>query len=209
MLLLFLTLLLFACDKLPKLGAADDASNKLATASQDDCGFVQNSYGQRVSWKQSLPVKIYLDPTFPSQYDSVLRDAAKRWEDVVGRTLFVFERTSGVTTATRDGLNVAYFESPWNGGDSRLQAVSTLNWYNNQLTETDLRVNSQNFTYYTTTPNSNYDVHLPSLLVHELGHVLGLKHVSGTSVMVTTLDYLLKRDLPTEEDKAHIRCEYN
>lgn len=207
MILLFF--LLAGCDKMPKLGPPNEAFNKLATASQEDCGFVQNSFGQRVSWKKSLPIKVYIDASFPSQFEPILIAAAKKWEDVVGRTLFIFERTSQVSKPTKDNRNVAYWEDPWVDSDGQLQAVSNLFWYNNQLTEADLRVNSQNYSFYTDTYNSVRDIHLPSLFIHELGHFLGLKHVNGTSVMVTVLDYLLKRDEPSAEDKAHIKCEYN
>ena len=206
---LILTYFLFGCDRLPKLGPAIDGENKLASASQEDCGFVQNSYGQRVSWKQSLPVKIYIDPGFPAEYETTLREAARKWEGVVGRTLFLFERTSASSTVARDNRNVAYWETKWVDSDMNLQGVSTLSWYQNQLTEADLRVNAQNFNYYVDNNTSGRDVHLPSLLVHELGHILGLKHVNGSSVMLTMLDYLVKRDLPSAEDKAHIKCEYN
>jgi hypothetical protein len=208
-LLSLMSVLLLACDKMPKIGPPDEAQNKLATASQDDCGFVQNSYGQRVSWKKNLPLRIYLDPSFPAIYEPSLREAAQKWEAVVGRTLFVFERLTATTAPNKDGRNIAYLANPWPGGNSQLQAVSNLNWYGNQMIEADLLVNSQDYSFYVDDPATTHDVHMTSLLVHELGHFLGLKHVSGTSVMVTVLDYLLKREVPTEDDKAHIRCEYN
>jgi predicted Zn-dependent protease len=204
--LLFANIFL-ACSKLPKLGPGT-AEGKLATASEDDCGFVQNNYGQRVSWKQSLPIKMYIDPTYPQEYETVLRDAAQKWEDVVGRTLFVFERATQATTPGKDSRNIVYWVSPWSLEQS-LEAMTSLSWMNNQLTEADLKVDAQYFNFFVDTPATNKDVHLQSLLVHELGHVLGLKHVGGTSVMVTVLDYLMKRDVPTEDDKAHIKCEYN
>jgi predicted Zn-dependent protease len=198
-----------ACGRVPKVGPETD--QKIATASEQDCGFVQNSYGQRVSWKRSFPVKIYIDPTMPAEYDSVLRDAAKKWEDVLGRTLFVFERTTQASTPTKDNRNVIYWMNPWSEADKKLQAVSSLSWTNNQLVEVDIKIDSQYYTYYVTTPNSTTDVHLESLFVHELGHVLGLKHLSNTtsSVMLAVLDYLLQREMPTAEDKANLKCEYN
>jgi len=201
--------LLTACDRLPRLGPADEEKNKLASAAQDDCGFVQNSFGQRVSWKQSLPIKIYLSLDFSAESEASLREAAKRWEDIVARTLFVFERGNQPVGTTRDYRNSISFENVWGDMDRRLQAVTALSWYNSQMTEADLRINSQHFNFYTDKPQTSDGVHLTSLFVHELGHILGLKHLQGGSVMTEVLDYLLKRDLPTTQDRADIKCEYN
>ena len=206
---LLLANIVLACGLLPKVGP--ETTEKIATASEKDCGFVQNSYGQRVSWKQSLPVKIYLDPSMPTEYDTVVKSAAKKWEDVLGRTLFVFERVTQTSVAAKDNRNVFYWMSPWTENDKKLQAMSSLSWANNQLIEADVKIDAQYYSYYVTNPTSTMDVHLESLLVHELGHVLGLKHLANNSstVMLPVLDYLLKREVPTAEDKANLKCEYN
>lgn len=203
----FLSTLFLGCGPLPKLGPPTET--KLASAAEEDCGFVQNSYGQRVSWKQSLPVKFYIDPTYPTEYVSVLRDAARKWEDILGRTLFVFEKSPQVSSPGKDNRNIIYWQNPWTDENKNLQAMTMLHWKGNSFVESDIRVDDQYFTYYVTHPNGSFDVHLESLLVHELGHVLGLKHLSGKpSVMWSVLDYLVQRNKPSAADVANLKCEY-
>lgn len=205
---LILISIFLGCGRVPKVGP--ETETKLATPSEKDCGFVQNSYGQRVSWKQSFPVKIYVDSNFPLEYDKVLATAAQKWENILGKTLFTFERLKQASIPGKDNQNVFYWMTTWTESDKSLQAMSTLSWANNQLVEADIKIDAQYYSYYTSSPASNTDIHLESLLVHELGHVLGLKHVNNTvpSVMWQVLDYLLKREMPTVEDQANLKCEY-
>jgi hypothetical protein len=205
---LLLTNIFLACGRLPKIGP--ETESKLATASEKDCGFVQNGYGQRVSWKQSLPVKFNIDPSFPSEYDQVVRNAAQRWESILGKTLFIFERSPQTSKPGKDNRNVIYWINPWTDADSNLQAMSTLSWKSNQLVETDVKVDAQYFSFYVSAAASDWDIHLESLLVHEFGHVLGLKHLSNStpSVMLQVLGYGLERQTPSAEDEANLKCEY-
>lgn len=196
-----------SCDRLPQLGGAADG--KLATASQESCGYVQNSYGQRVSWKSSLPVKVYVDPSFPEEYMPVLSAAAAEWELKLHRTLFVFERAAETSTPAWDGRNTLYWLTHWDNPNRYLEGLTSLNWYRNQIVEGDIRINAEDYAYFVADPGSNRQLHLESLLVHELGHLLGLKHLDSESVMLITLDYGVKRDEPTEVDQANIRCEYS
>jgi len=204
--LLFVNVIV-ACGRVPKLGP--ETAEKLATASEKSCGFVQNSYGQRVSWKKSLPIKIYVDPSFPPEHDPVLKQAAKKWEDVLGRTLFLFERAPLNSPSAKDNRNVVYWANPWSETNKNLQAVSALSWSNNQLVEADVKVNAEHYRFSSILSATSVD--LESLIVHELGHVLGLTHLAnGTStVMLQVLDYNLKRDIPSAEDIANLKCEYN
>jgi hypothetical protein len=198
---------LLGCDRLPQLGLA--SQDKLATASQEDCGFVQNTYGQRVSWKNRFPIKLYIDPSFPEQYVSVLNAANARWEAALQHAVFVFERASSATSPTWDGRNVIYWTDPWDSTERTLEGVTSLSWFRNELKEADIRINAGNYRFYVNEPDNYLELHLESLLVHELGHMLGLKHLGATSVMLETLDYSTKRQVPTDIDKAHVLCEYN
>ena len=52
-------------------------------------------------------------------------------------------------------------------------------------------------------------IHLESLIIHELGHVLGLKHNSDReSVMQKSLSGRTERNVIGDSDSKNVRCEY-
>jgi hypothetical protein len=87
---IFVILGLAACEKGPTLGPGDE--NSLASAAQSDCGFVQNAYGQRVSWKKNIPVVLELHKSYPEEFVATVEKAAAHWNEAAGMTLFRFER---------------------------------------------------------------------------------------------------------------------
>ncbi len=55
---------------------------------QPDCGFVQNVYGERISWKTEAPVEIYLHESVPASMYPAIESAIQTWEASAGRPMF-------------------------------------------------------------------------------------------------------------------------
>lgn len=178
---------------------------------QPDCGFVQNVYGERVAWKKGLPITLYIHESVPQTAYTAIENAVKDWEVAMGRPMF---RVGGYgikssATPQQDGVNMIYWMPTWEVEKASEQARTSVYWISNEIKETDIRVNATNFSFFTDTPTSSRDVHLESLILHELGHVLGLKHEDhSNSVMATYLAYQAKRTDISARDKDSIRCEY-
>jgi hypothetical protein len=110
------------------------------------------------------------------------------------------------STPKQDGTSVVYWMTNWTDKPSQ-QANTTIFWVNNQIIEADVRVNAQNFQYSTDLSGGTVDVQ--SLLTHEFGHVLGLKHEdSQPSVMATYLPNAFDRRDLKATDAASLKCEY-
>ncbi|UOF00152.1 matrixin family metalloprotease [Bdellovibrio reynosensis] len=198
-----------ACSKnSPTLGPGDE--NQLASAAETNCGFVSNSYGQRVSWKKNIPLTLKVYNDFPTEYLEVLNKAAAHWNDAAGMTLLMFENTGTSLAATsKDGANTLLWKQEWPEKLSKLQGVTNLYWNNNELTEADIQINNKNFNFFTESATTPYDLHLESLLIHELGHALGLRHQSTVpSVMWAILNGGVKRIEISAADRESIKCEY-
>lgn len=199
---------LVSCQQGPSLGPGDD--DHLASAAETDCGFIQNSYGQRVSWKLNIPVVLQLHSEYPPEYDEVIKRAAQHWNDAAGMTLFRFDRTGANLgpEVTRNATNTVHWMKTWPEAQKTLQAVTNLYWRGNQIYESDIAVDHKYFNFFVDKATTPYDVHLESLMIHELGHVLGLKHRTVPSVMWSTLNGAVKRDSLTAADRETIKCEY-
>lgn len=193
--LFYLVLMLASCAK-PK--------------AQKDCGYVQNVYGERVSWKQVVPVKMHFHTSVPVAYESAIRAAAESWNKAYGRELIRFESARVGGIQARDSQNVIYYLSTWEADRASEQARTSLYWVGDQIQEADIRINGQNYQFYAAQGNANGQaVSIQSLLLHELGHVIGLRHNDALpSVMATYLKANQDRNQLQEADLASLRCEY-
>lgn len=178
---------------------------------QEDCGFVQNVYGERISWKGRYPILIQVHESVSSEMYSSISQALENWEKVVGKKMFQVVNWSvkGPLVPRQDGVNTIYNMSEWEEAKHTEQARTSVYWVGDQIKEFDIRINSKDFRFYADVPQNGHDVHLPSLFVHEIGHGLGLKHKdSDGSVMATYLSSNVSRSEIAKTDIQTMSCEY-
>lgn len=193
-----------------------------APQAQEDCGFVQNVYGERISWKSNAPITMYLHADVPAAMEAPVLAAAKTWNDTMGRIVFnivTHPRITGPANPHKDGINVIYSLNTWESSRNSEQGRTSVYWIGDQIKEADIRLNAFDFNFYWQTGTisraisayytSGANVNLEALVLHELGHVLGLKHRDGeSSVMATYLASGDDRVTLSSNDVASLRCEY-
>lgn len=188
-----------------------------APKAQDECGFVQNVYGERISWKTQYPVVMKIHSSVPDDYVGAIKSAAATWNEAAGKTLIQIDdgKTDG-TAVARDHVNVISFSSSWESDKLSEQAKTSVHWVGDQIQEADIKVNASASNggqalysfYWAGTPNG-HGVNIEALVLHEMGHVLGLKHRdSGGSVMATYLASNADRVNLAKVDKDSLMCEY-
>lgn len=216
---------------------------------QPDCGFVQNVYGQRISWKGSLPIEVNIDQSVPLELKPSIYRAAKTWEKIAGRELFVFVESKKNTGPSKDKKNGIYFLLNWDSNNRAEQGRTSVYWAGDEIQEADIRINGSQFAFYDrdpkklvyANPNSTGDsvgklndgknatakdvnenvsssvsngtaqlgYNFEALVLHELGHFLGLKHRDLTaSVMETYLAANTDRVKLSDFDTKNLKCEY-
>ena len=178
---------------------------------QEDCGYVQNPQGQRISWKGRVPVNVQIHESVPAEFYPAIRSAVDAWGKASGKPLFRI-----VSTAYRDsgapqvdGVNVVYWMRDWEANRAQEQARTIVNYSGDSITDADIRINAKDFSFYTDRPKMARDIHFESLVKHELGHVLGRKHQDNEgSVMATVLPSQTVRTSLSDGDLKALRCEY-
>ncbi|NJM10470.1 MAG: matrixin family metalloprotease [Bdellovibrionaceae bacterium] len=180
---------------------------------QESCNFVQNPEMQRVSWQRRLPVKLYIHESVPVEaYDSIDK-SIREYNLKLGGGKEVFKiiarGVSGDLNPKRDGYSMLYWFKSWDSTRRSEQARTTIYWTGSEIFEADIRINAANFSYSLGENTNQTQVDFVSLLVHELGHVLGLGHtVTAGSVMNFSLDEGQNRRELDESDLASLKCEY-
>ncbi len=184
----------------------------LALGPQDECHFMMN-LGMRVSWKSSTPVHLVIHPRVPPEFDAAIASAVQRWNKAFGKNLLEVSRGGAELGGadSSDGINGIYWDTEWVSGEENKQAWTWTKWDLSKIKDSDIRINAKNFRFYVDGDSDIAGrVHFESLLVHEMGHVLGLSHNDDRklSVMRVTLQSGESRTGVGEPDVESLRCEY-
>lgn len=195
-----------------------------APKAQNDCGFVQNIYGQRISWKSQGTIKLIIHNSIPVELRAGITRAAATWERQIGRKVFEISEDSTLLSGapSRDHKNGIYFLSEWESDRKSEQGRTSVYWAGDQIQEADIRINAADFSYYDLNPqqligsynlkksgqSSRDGYSFEALILHEMGHMLGLKHRDGSTVMATHLAAFSDRTQLASIDQQSIQCEY-
>jgi len=184
-----------------------------APKDNSDCGFSQNVYGERMSWKGQIPVTLYVHNS-AAAYEGAIRAAAETWNRSAGKTLIVIAGGASGAASARDGANVISVASNWDSGSMSEQARTAVYFVGDQIQEADIKINGSNsggssvFNFYwSQSPGTG--VNIEALVLHEMGHLLGLRHNdSGGSVMATYLPANVNRTSLSPAEEGALKCEY-
>lgn len=185
--LLALSLILAACGQLTE--QAKDKDEKLCP------NIIKSDTGQSVRWT-IFPIKLVIQPGFPERLRPAIYQAAAKWNNAMGSTYFIVSKSlSKKESGLGDHQNTIY----WKQGSGRTDenGSTELNFYRNHITEADIYIDGR----------STDD--LESVLIHEMGHVLGLEHSHDkTSIMYESLrDGEIRRNI-SQQEVSSIQCVY-
>lgn len=204
--IIFMGVFLTSCNKFKD----EETSNAdLSSYSLENCLYTRNNAGRIVSWKSVRPINFYLSKNIPEEWRTVVNDAAKVWISPQGSQLIsISYDLSSSLTPKNDRKNIIYWID--SGALFNYQQGQTIvRWLENQIIDADIIINSKDFSFYSDIPENNRKIHFKSLLIHEFGHALGLKHAQDVlSVMYPELAYSQIRQDLSEIDTTSLKCEY-
>lgn len=156
------------------------------------CPEAVKPFNRGLSWKR-LPVKITIDKT-AEKYRKQIENSIYRWNSLYDMELL---------TLVSDGQNRIYFPKKWKY-NYRIIALAMVTHKRNRIIKANIIVNPIFFVF---TDRIDFE----SVIMHELGHVLGLGHrPERGSIMFPYTQYNeIKREFSIgEKIKSVLGCKY-
>lgn len=170
-----------------------------APESQVDRGPGSFLYGIHSAKGWELPIRYRLGSAMTTELERQFMQAVATWEAAVGKTLFLYEGRHeehtgdsfmGLRKPLGDEVNGQYITFSWSNTDKAQQVIATTVWNNgvdrDVIVDGDIRYNGEHFVLGDAADDAvradgdREVVDMESLALHELGHFLGLGHVSDS-----------------------------
>jgi len=208
-LLVGLMFIFVGCDQ-NQLNQPQGAYSDLASAEKDSCFYNIDSTGNLISWAPDQRIVFYFENDVPEEMKSAIKDAAAKWTSTSGENLIqISPKTVDSSTTKLDYKNIIYWIKDSSYFNTKEQGRTFTRWKRAKITDSDILINATAFQFFLQAPAAGSKIHLGSLLVHEFGHALGLRHIPfPQSLMFPSLDYLQVRTTLSSIDSKTLRCEY-
>lgn len=178
---------------------------------EEHCGFVQNGHLERVSLKKKV-LKLHIHSSIPAKFHASIKEAVQFWNKAHGKAIFLLESTvltdENLNNAKKNGHSVLFLKKEWDENRPSEQARTVIFWEGSQIQEADIAFNAKDFTFSEQNEPSSSEVHFTSLVIHELGHALGLDH-NDDGVMARFLSQGTVRTHLDQHVMSSLDCEYS
>lgn len=206
---LLLALFFVGCDQY-QLNQPSGGYSDLASAERDSCFYNLDSTGSLISWAPEKSITFYFEKNVPIEMRQSIQEVAGQWTTAAGERLIQFSSGSVDSIGTQlDYKNIIYWIKDSNYFKTNEQGRTVTRWKRAKITDSDILINAAAFQFFLQSPAVGSKIHLGSLLVHEFGHALGLRHIPfSQSLMFPSLNYLQVRTTLSPIDSKTLRCEY-
>lgn len=175
----------------------EDVEPRAGAANQETNDPTSTLYGIHASFGwDKLPIPFRFGDDLNEEQKVHLLAAMKHWETVVGKPLFKYTGThTGMTgdsfndlySSLSDRVNGHYLDTNWAKTGKPDHVLATTIWNNGAdtrvITDADIRFNNEGYiigdSLKQKATRDKEVVDMQSLALHELGHLLGLAHISA------------------------------